>query len=345
MTRSRLILVVVSLAGLIGSSGCYYDQWKQSERALRTMTQKAEQAATDLADARHELAQKDTQIQSLQNQLGTAQQQNASLTAENEGLRNALAEAQGIAKTMADKQFGDVTIINRSLPAEVDTALQKLMEQYPDLLEKVGNSIRWKSDLLFPLGSDQMSTSERVQEALRKFAEIVNSPAAQGLELVIVGHTDTTRIAKPETLREHKTNWHLSAHRAIAVMRLLAGLGVGEPRMGVMGYGELRPIADNSTEAGKAKNRRVEIYLVPKGSITGTGSAGVHSSEETGPFVKPSEVGGTGRTTTPRGNTRAPSKTGPGPRTNRTAPPTVTPSATGRTTTPASPEKPGSAKD
>lgn len=294
MTRSRMMMMAtVAVAVLVSSSGCYYDQWQQSQRALRNMTQAREQAMNDLLDAQHMLKQKDTQIEALQNQIVTKDQTIASLTSENEGLRAALGGAHDIAKTMADKQFGDVTIINRSLPAEVDTALSDLMRQYPDLLEKVGNSIRWKSDLLFPLGSDQMSTSDRVQEALRKFADIVNSPAASGLELVIVGHTDTTRIAKPETLREHKTNWHLSAHRAIAIMRLLAGLNVGEMRMGVMGYGELRPIADNSSEAGKAKNRRVEIYLVPKGSITGAGSPGVQTNEQTGPFVKPSEIGGT----------------------------------------------------
>jgi chemotaxis protein MotB len=313
MTRSSLVMAFVAVAGLMSSTGCYYDQWQQSQRALRTMTEHREKLANDLHDAEALLAQKNTQIESLQNQLSTEQQRNASLTSENQGLRNALGDAQGIAKTMADKQFGDVTIINRSLPAEVDSALTDLMHQYPDLLEKVGNSIRWKSDLLFPLGSDQMSTSDRVQEALRKFAEIINSAAAQGLELVIVGHTDTTRIAKPETLKEHKTNWHLSAHRAIAIMRLLAGLGVGEPRMGVMGYGELRPIADNSSEAGKAKNRRVEIYLVPKGSITGTGSAGVHNSDQTGPFVKPSEVTGTpGRTPARTAERRAPRTTAGG---------------------------------
>jgi hypothetical protein len=169
-----------------------------------------------------------------------------------------------------------------------------------------------------------MTTSARVQEALGKFAEIVNSPAASGLELVIVGHTDTTRIAKPETLREHKTNWHLSAHRAIAIMRLLTSAGVGELRMGVMGYGELRPIADNGSEEGKAKNRRVEIYLVPKGSITGTGSAGVHNNEQTGPFVRPSEVGGTPRRTPARTtDRRAPrTTTGGSPTTTGGAPPT-----------------------
>ena len=309
---------MVALAMLVGSSGCYYDQLQQCQRALRTMTEAREKAQNDLLDCQQELKQKDTQIESLKNEAETRDRSLASLTAENEGLRSALAEAQGIAKEMAGKQLGPVTIINRTLPPEVVSALRDLAKDHPEALEfdeKTG-SVRWKSDLLFPLGSDQVSNTDQIQDALRRFAEIVKSPAARDLELVIVGHTDTTRIAKTETLREHKTNWHLSAHRAIAVMRMLANLGVIENRMGVMGYGELRPIADNSTPEGKTRNRRVEIYLVQKGSITGTGSTGVYNSDESGPFVKPSEVGGTGsrsgrtpaRAANRGGNTRAPAR-------------------------------------
>ena len=43
--------------------------------------------------------------------------------------------------------------------------------------------------------------------------------------------------------------------------------GYRPERIGVMGYGEHRPIADNATDPGAAQNRRVEIYLVPTGSI------------------------------------------------------------------------------
>jgi hypothetical protein len=68
-------------------------------------------------------------------------------------------------------------------------------------------------------------------------------------------------------------------------MQMLSEDGVAEGRMGVMGYSKYRPISDN-----KAKNRRVEIYLVPKGAIQNV-SQGVYKAEQQRlAFVRPSEV-------------------------------------------------------
>jgi chemotaxis protein MotB len=74
------------------------------------------------------------------------------------------------------------------------------------------------------------------------------------------------RIAKPSTAVKHPTNWHLSAHRAIAVLREMAKNNVTENRMSVRGFSEFRPMAENAAgKKGNAQNRRVEIYIVPKG--------------------------------------------------------------------------------
>jgi len=142
-----------------------------------------------------------------------------------------------------------------------------LAAAHPGLIdydEKKG-AVRWKADLLFPSGKDQLISSTEAIESLKEFAAIVNSDAAAGFDVIIVGHTDTDPIRYSEA--EHPTNWHLSAHRAIAVMKLMGQQRVAMTRLGVMGYGEYRPIADNSTEAGKAKNRRVEIYLVSQEAV------------------------------------------------------------------------------
>jgi len=71
------------------------------------------------------------------------------------------------------------------------------------------------------------------------------------------------------------------AGRAIVVMQMLASKGIEMTRLGVMGYGEYRPIADNGSEAGKAKNRRVEVYLVPRNAVQSvSGQAGLYEIED-----------------------------------------------------------------
>mgnify|MGYP003693640179 CR=1 FL=1 len=71
--------------------------------------------------------------------------------------------------------------------------------------------------------------------------------------MVVVGHTDTLPIG-PITGRKHPTNWHLSVHRAIAVMFTLKNYGVEYLRMGCMGYGEFRPRVPNPNRGGSEEN-------------------------------------------------------------------------------------------
>ena len=78
------------------------------------------------------------------------------------------------------------------------------------------------------------------------------------IELVQVeGHTDSTGTAA--------INRKLSQQRADSVMRYLAGKTVAPGRMKAQGFGPDRPIADNSSDAGKEQNRRVEFVIVKQG--------------------------------------------------------------------------------
>lgn len=71
----------------------------------------------------------------------------------------------------------------------------------------------------------------------------------------IAGHTDN--------VGSDTANLQLSQQRANSVRSYMASNGVNPQRMQAVGYGESRPIADNSTDYGRAQNRRVEITLIP----------------------------------------------------------------------------------
>jgi outer membrane protein OmpA-like peptidoglycan-associated protein len=89
--------------------------------------------------------------------------------------------------------------------------------------------------------------------ALDRVADILRQYDRTRIE--VAGHTDSTGSME--------MNQQLSENRASAVRSYLATRGVASGRMYAVGYGETRPIADNTTAAGRAQNRRVEIVVIP----------------------------------------------------------------------------------
>ncbi|MBN1849235.1 MAG: OmpA family protein [Deltaproteobacteria bacterium] len=80
----------------------------------------------------------------------------------------------------------------------------------------------------------------------------------------IEGHTDNVPIGA-ELAKIYPTNWELSAARASNVARYLQEkAGISPELLSATGYGEYQPVASNDTTEGKAKNRRIEIVLVPR---------------------------------------------------------------------------------
>lgn len=77
-------------------------------------------------------------------------------------------------------------------------------------------------------------------------------------DISVEGFTDSD----PIITADFPSNWYLSAARANRVRDYLESKGVDQNRMIVVGYGETRPVWDNSTQEGKAKNRRVDVVIL-----------------------------------------------------------------------------------
>ncbi len=79
------------------------------------------------------------------------------------------------------------------------------------------------------------------------------------LKIHVIGHTDNVPIRSRFT-----SNWELSTARALAAVHYLTEKENVDPRrVGAVGYGEYRPLADNATAEGRAKNRRIAITILP----------------------------------------------------------------------------------
>lgn len=155
------------------------------------------------------------------------------------------------------------------LPPVVVKKLEDLSDKYPGLfkLDKDKNLLVFDADVTFDSGS--AIVKPEAKEALGKLAQILAEDEIKDRKMSLIGHTDTDRVVKPATIESLKRlgkstdNIGLSEARAEAVAGVLQAGGVDAARMTTSGKGSTEPLADNRTPAGKAKNRRVEIYLTP----------------------------------------------------------------------------------
>ncbi|WP_316758382.1 OmpA family protein [Pedobacter aquatilis] len=112
-------------------------------------------------------------------------------------------------------------------------------------------------NMLYKSGSYEVS--DKANETLNKIAKIIKD--YDTYDVLIEGNTDNVPITQVNI----RNNWDLSALRASSVVQALQSkYGVDPKRLTAGGRGEFNPIADNSTTAGKTKNRRTQIIITPK---------------------------------------------------------------------------------
>ncbi|MDH7599193.1 MAG: OmpA family protein [Sedimentisphaerales bacterium] len=248
-------LVIVALAITGGCATEAYDLRVKNE----AQRQRIQQLEAELSATKLELEQARKQLDSYGKQ-DTAEVQ--ALKAKVAVLEADLDSKKALISTLQDRLVHG----GAALPVELTAKLDELSKKYPIInYDPTAGSLKISSDVLFEKGSDVVAS--QTVEALKSLCEVLNSPVAQKFDIVVAGHTDDIPIERPDTKQKHPTNWHLSAHRAIAVLNVLAANNVSPNRLSIRGFGEYRPAAPNAPgKKGNPQNRRVEIYLVPQGA-------------------------------------------------------------------------------
>ena len=119
--------------------------------------------------------------------------------------------------------------------------------------------VTFDSGILFPTSSATLSSSAKA--ALSKFANNVLNQN-RDMDVSIYGYTDNTGWKNSTAEQSAQKNLNLSQERAQGVSSYLLGCGVSPNQLkSVEGMGEANPVADNSTEAGRQENRRVEVFM------------------------------------------------------------------------------------
>jgi chemotaxis protein MotB len=217
-----------------------------SQEQFDAKAKEAESAKTQVGVLQGQLAQDESQIAQLKTQVASAQSlvtaaQSQAMTDEQKAQ---LAEAQDRAKTLDDLQ----TKFKRM----IDAGHLKVTTRHGRVVLQLHN------DVLFDTGEAEVKPAGKT--ALAEIAATLRGVGAKRFQ--VAGHTDVQPITT-EKKKLFPTNWELSTARAIAVVKLLTSEGVDPATLSAAGYGPYDPVAPNGTPDGMAKNRRIEITLVP----------------------------------------------------------------------------------
>jgi outer membrane protein OmpA-like peptidoglycan-associated protein len=200
------------------------------ETRARTAEEDAAAASTALAEASNALADADRQRSAAEAAVAAAAQDLTRLEQEMSAL---------------DKRAREL----RTEKEDLSQRLQGALSRVADTKESARGMIVNLPDILFD--SNQATLKPEASVVLAKLAGILL--IMDELNLRAEGHTDSTGSAE--------YNRDLSVKRASSVRDFLASQGIDMDRMVVAGYGLTRPVADNTTAAGRAQNRRVEIVI------------------------------------------------------------------------------------
>lgn len=262
MARTHHFFAVVGLSLLGLGTGCVSSEKYAAQRMRADQTDaelSAAQGQVNTEAAKNQLStSRMAQDRQMIDTLGAIKDNQAAQITE---LTRQLEESNGKYQ-LAMSNIGKAG--SSALPMQLVNELTNFAQQNPNVVEfddKKG-LVKFKSDVAFSAGSAVVKPE--VKSVIDTFAGILNGPMASQYELLVVGHTDSTPVSNPATKRAgHLDNWYLSCHRAIAVSSELQSQGTSSRRIEVAGYADQRPVAPNDTDANKARNRRVEVFILP----------------------------------------------------------------------------------
>jgi len=287
----RTFLVVLLAAGFSACSvmqGTYQKKVDEADTLSKRLA--ALQKKNDDLIAENAVLKADLERMTLQNEkqntdLSYVTDQRDKAVSDKEELERILrSKSDSLSQSISDlrRKVADLDAENTKLKAENASLVKAREEQaqnvsstYENMIEKMKPEIskgqitisELKGKLTINMVDSILFDSGRAEvkkgglEILGKVASILKDVKDRSIR--IEGHTDDVQISRALAQR-YPTNWELSAARAINVARFLQDQGIDPGNLSAVACGEWKPIATNDTPEGKAKNRRIEIILVPK---------------------------------------------------------------------------------
>lgn len=286
-TIGRLVLALLSLAGAACVRAADYDTAiHELQEARAEAAQRGAQAAAlstevgklngEVARLRQEIAARDARF----NELAVARSSDAKkiddlvalngelsqrLRAVGQSVETLAGEKGSLARALADTKARLEELRRQQAAAEARAAqFRDLLARFRKLIDAGQLKVVMRggrmllelpNDILFDSGKTEIKEAGR--RTLADVAQVLRTMPDRRFQ--VAGHTDNVKI---QTSR-FPSNWELSAARAVEVVKLLISFGMNAKDLSAAGYGEFAPEATNDTPEGRAKNRRIEIDLVP----------------------------------------------------------------------------------
>ena len=249
---SRISLIALAAAATFGCVGLDTHNAVVDERdLLKTKAERLEASNANLDNERVTLI---AQLEDLRQAKEGLDASVAELADRKEQLEIDLAKTS---KALAERtvEVDELRSTYDGLVSDLQTEVASGRVQIEQLRD--GLHVKLAQEILFPSGSAELSREG--QRVLEKVASRLVEVAHQ---IEVAGHTDNVQISGSLAQR-FPSNWELAGARAAVVVRLLAKQGVPAERLVAASFADTKPVESNKTAEGRARNRRIDIRLVP----------------------------------------------------------------------------------
>ena len=240
-----------------------------SEQALAAERTEARAAAANLDALADHVARLNERLRRLEKALKVEERERVAAESRAQALRQEVEAQQARAADQAARIESMAARIRTELLQRVEELeryrseffgrLREVFAERPDIKIR-GDRFVFQSEILFPSGEAELSRGgERQLDRFVATYREVRDRIPQGLAMVIMveGHTDRV----PIRTAEFRSNWELSAARALSVVGYLIERGIAPRRLAATGYGQYHPVTPGNTPAQRRQNRRIELKI------------------------------------------------------------------------------------
>jgi chemotaxis protein MotB len=245
---------MLSCAALVALAGCtdWEGMYNGKVKELNAKQAELEQANKDAAAAKKACddrqAELDSQNTQLKQRLAALGQDLSSKTGDLAAAQKRMEEMRK-AQEAAEKRAAQFREMVAKFKSMIDAG--KLQVEIRDGLMLV----KLPDNILFDPGKTDLKPAGK--DAIRQVTQIL--AGIEGRKFQVAGHTDNIPIKSAK----FKSNWELSASRAVEVAKIMIENGMEPKRLSAAGYADQLPVATNDSDDGRRQNRRIEIVVVP----------------------------------------------------------------------------------